>query len=231
MLRRRRDAALLAPRGRYGPPGPRRPPTLPATHPPSTPGSAPTSPALSAALSPLWPVAPSLPPRLRNPGPSSARLGSPPRPLPGHVGVEPFWGGGKGGDRGRGGRRGGPSREGGPAESGHREQRPGKDGERGRGRDGTPGVASESGWEPREGGRGHYREARGGSAVAGRAPLCGVPGIKLKPEDQPVEDGGMQGKLVATSEAPSFLPKERLVSSTAEGKSLPLHPRYCGVPD
>jgi hypothetical protein len=98
--------------------------------------------------------------------------------------------------------------------------RAGMDGERGRGRDGTPGVARESGWEPREGGSGHYREARGGSAVAGRAPLCGVPGMKLKPEDHPVvEDGGMQGKLVAASEAPSFLPKERLGFKHCRGQT------------
>lgn len=58
----------------------------------------------------------------------------------------------------------------------------------------------------------------------GRAPLCGDPGIELKPEDQPVvEDGGMQGKIVATSEAPSFLRKERPISGTAEGKSLLFH--------
>lgn len=66
----------------------------------------------------------------------------------------------------------------------------------------------------------------------GRAPLCGDPGIELTPEDQPVvEDGGMQGKIVATSEAPSFLSKERLISSTAEGKSLPLHSWYCSIRD
>lgn len=152
MLRRRRDAALLAPRGRYARQACADPPTLPATHPPSTPGSAPTSLALSAALSPLWPVAPSLPPRLRNPGPSSARLGSPPRPLAGHVGVGPFWGGGKGGDRGRGGRRGGRSREGGPVESGHGEQSGDGWGEgAGQGRDAGRGerewLGAEGGWE------------------------------------------------------------------------------------
>lgn len=91
------------------------------------------------------------------------------------------------------------------------------DGERGRGRDGTPGVARESGWEQREGGRGP-------TGRRGRAPLCGHLGIELKPADQPVvEDGGMQGKTVATSEAPSFLPKERLMAGTAVGKSLPLY--------
>lgn len=56
---------------------------------------------------------------------------------------------------------------------------------------------------------------RGVSAGEGRegagqgAPLR-PSGIQLKPEDWPVgEDGGMQGKTVVTSEAPSFLPKQR----------------------
>lgn len=139
MLRRRRDAALLAPRGRYARQACADPPTLPATHPPSTPGSAPTSLALSAALSPLWPVAPSLPPRLRNPGPSSARLGSPPRPLAGHVGVGPFWGGGEG--RGQG--------------TGRTEGRT----EQGRGTRGVRARGTERGWMGRGGGAGTGRRA------------------------------------------------------------------------
>lgn len=83
------------------------------------------------------------------------------------------------------------------------------DGERGRGRDGPPGVASESGWEGKVGEDSAGRRAPRGlhSAAACRAPLCGDLGIELKPEDQRVgKDGGMQGKIVATSEAPKERP-------------------------
>lgn len=97
MFRRRRDAALPAPRGRYGQPGPRRPRSSPRAHPPSAPGSAPTSPLLSAALFPPWPAAPSLPQCLRNPGHFSARLGSPARPARRSRGSGAVLGRGRGG--------------------------------------------------------------------------------------------------------------------------------------
>lgn len=78
----------------------------------------------------------------------------------------------------------------------------------------SPGTGTEAGdgWE----GAGQGRDAgRGMSAGVGRegaeqgAPLR-PSGIQLKPEDWPVgKDGGIQGKTVVTSEALSFLPKQR----------------------
>lgn len=116
-------------------------------------------------------------------------------PLAGHVGAGPFWGGG-GEGRGQG--------------TGRTPERT----ERGAGTCGVPAPGTETGdgWE----GAGQGRDAgRGVSAGEGRegagqgAPLR-PSGIQLKPEDWPVgEDGGMQGKTVVTSEAPSFLPKQR----------------------
>lgn len=75
-----------------------------------------------------------------------------------------------------------------------RGQRPGMDGRgAGQGRDAGRGISAGVGREGAEQG----------------APLR-PSGIQLKPEDWPVgKDGGIQGKTVVTSEALSFLPKQR----------------------
>lgn len=208
MLRRRRDAALLAPRGRYGQPGLRRPrssprPTRrPLLGPPRRPHRCPLRCPHCGLPRRRYHGAFGIPDILvRGSGPLRARS-------------RVTWERGRSGEgEGRGQGTGRTEERTGQGRGTCGARAPGTeagmDGERGRGRDGTPGVASESGWERREGGRGRYWEARRDSAVAGMAPLCGDPGIKLKPDDQSVgEDGGMQGRIVATSEAPSFLEGE-----------------------
>lgn len=177
MLRRRRDAALLAPRGRYGQPGLRCPPPSPR-------------PTRRPLLGP-----PRRPQRcpLRTP-----HCGLPRRRYLGAFGIPDILVRGSGPLRARSrvtwerGRSG--EGEGRGQGTGRTEERTGQGrgtcGARapgteagdgwgegaGQGRDATPGVASERGWEQWEGGRGHYPEAWGHSAVAGRAPLCGDPG-------------------------------------------------------
>lgn len=193
MLRRRRDAALPAPRGRYGQPGPRRsrpsprPTRRPLPGPPRRPHCCPRrcphrDPPRRRSLS----VFGTLDILVRGSGPLRALLA-------GHVGAGPFWGGG-GEGRGQGTGRTPEWTERGPAESRHGGQRPGMDGRgAGQGLDAGRGMSAGVGREGAE----------------QDAPLR-PSGIQLKPEDWPVgEDGGMRGQTMVTSEAQSFLPKQR----------------------